>query len=313
MKGVYLSLNQGWTFYQEAYSNPTEKIKHVSAYWKKELSTIPNDFCIGDIYLKSYNNKQTSNGRPKGYANGNICSKYYVIEHLPDEDVLAGDLLKSIVMLIELKSKLIEVDYIKTNNFILTQKVPQQETLEADREQLMSATHTNKGKEGYTFRQEAPPHPHTGKTINAQKQPIGSNIDYISAQSRNQKIGYSGELAVLEFERKKLQTLSNPDIKKLSEKVRHVSVEDGDGFGYDILSFDEIYIEVKTTTQNIQTPFYITANELNCSKKFKQKYYLYRLYEFGKGRDVKYYVLSGNLNDVVDLQPITYSALPSSV
>ena len=52
--------------------------------------------------------------------------------------------------------------------------------------------------------------------------------------------------------------------KKYSERIIHVSVDEGDGAGYDIQSFDydaatgdviEYYIEVKSTTGGIDTPF----------------------------------------------------------
>lgn len=55
-------------------------------------------------------------------------------------------------------------------------------------------------------------------------------------------------------ENKKLQRLN---LKKVAE---HVAITQGDGLGYDIKSYDEngneIYIEVKTTTQNFGTSFY---------------------------------------------------------
>lgn len=49
------------------------------------------------------------------------------------------------------------------------------------------------------------------------------------------------------------------------ERVQHTSRFTGDGTGYDILSYTEdgrtAYIEVKTTTQGPDTPFYITPRE----------------------------------------------------
>ncbi|MBK7638619.1 MAG: DUF3883 domain-containing protein [Bacteroidetes bacterium] len=50
----------------------------------------------------------------------------------------------------------------------------------------------------------------------------------------------------------------------LAEKVRHISIEIGDGAGYDILSYefngDAKFIEVKTTQSNTKQ-FIITLNE----------------------------------------------------
>lgn len=69
--------------------------------------------------------------------------------------------------------------------------------------------------------------------------------------------------------------------KDLSDKVRHVSIKDGDGSGYDILSFfqdgKEKYIEVKSTTMSIEAPFYLSKNELGFLKEHVENYFLYRI------------------------------------
>lgn len=53
---------------------------------------------------------------------------------------------------------------------------------------------------------------------------------------------------------------------------------------YDILSYDkhgnQIYIEVKTTTDPENGNIFITANELEMSEKHSEQYYLYRVYDF---------------------------------
>jgi hypothetical protein len=54
---------------------------------------------------------------------------------------------------------------------------------------------------------------------------------------RNRKLGRDGEELVFQFEREKLQRLERPDLAK---KIRWISEEDGDGAGYDILSFDRL-------------------------------------------------------------------------
>ena len=51
---------------------------------------------------------------------------------------------------------------------------------------------------------------------------------------QNRKLGLAGELLVLEYERKNLIDAGRKD---LAENVQHVSVEQGDGAGYDIRSF----------------------------------------------------------------------------
>src|SRR5580658_8867394 len=73
-------------------------------------------------------------------------------------------------------------------------------------------------------------------------------FDPVERDSRNRALGKAGESFVLELERRQLTGLQRPD---LADKVRWIAEEDGDGAGYDILSFDrtgrERLIEVKTT------------------------------------------------------------------
>ena len=67
--------------------------------------------------------------------------------------------------------------------------------------------------------------------------------------------------------------------------MRHVSVEIGDGLGYDIASFseqgDNLAIEVKTTRGLARTPFFMSRNELEVAERMEGGYRLYRLHEFG--------------------------------
>lgn len=65
-----------------------------------------------------------------------------------------------------------------------------------------------------------------------------------------------------------------------------------------------IYIEVKTTSSGLKTAFFVTANELECSRQYKDRYRLYRVYDFknGKGK-VKY--IKGPL-DGICIEPVSY-------
>jgi uncharacterized protein DUF3883 len=125
----------------------------------------------------------------------------------------------------------------------------------------------------------------------------GKHTDWMARQRENMVIGNLGELLVVQNEKEKLQRLN---IEKVPE---HVSKTQGDGLGYDILSYndlgEEIYIEVKTTTGAFDKSFYITENELQCSKRKGDKYFLYRLYNYNFNTDsAKYIIRSGNLEDL---------------
>lgn len=125
----------------------------------------------------------------------------------------------------------------------------------------------------------------------------GSFTNFIENEKENKRIGDLGELLVLQFEQEKLNSLG---IKKNPE---HKSKSEGDGLGYDILSYDEneneIFIEVKTTKNSSNTPFYITRNELIRSQQDSEKFFLYRLHEFDDcNNKAKYYTRQGELTEL---------------
>ena len=72
----------------------------------------------------------------------------------------------------------------------------------------------------------------------------------------------------------------------LADRVEHVSQTNGDGLGYDVLSFDasgkERFIEVKTTSFGKETPFFISRNEVEFSRANDAHFHNYRLFEFRK-------------------------------
>ena len=135
-------------------------------------------------------------------------------------------------------------------------------------------------------------------------------VDFASREQSNRSLGLAGERWTMDFERLRLAQLGRPD---LAEGVRHVSQEDGDGLGFDILSFDhsssrERLIEVKTTRASIYTPFYLTRNEVEVSRRRSEDFHLYRVHSYGARTRV--YILSGAMNERCDLDPTVYRARP---
>lgn len=138
------------------------------------------------------------------------------------------------------------------------------------------------------------------------------NTDFIEKELKNKRLGYLGELFVIQNEK---EILIQKGRKDLADKIQHSSVEVGDGLGYDILSFeengDEKFIEVKTTRGEISRPFYLTKNEIEFSKINKSSYYLHRLFDFDINLSVgKFYQIKGNINIVLNLDAILYLASP---
>lgn len=120
----------------------------------------------------------------------------------------------------------------------------------------------------------------------------GAKVDHAAREHACRRLGRAGEEMVLAFERQRLCDAKRPD---LADAVEHVSRTEGDGTGYDILSYtpDEAkkYIEVKTTNFDKTTSFLITDNEVAFSATQPEHYHLYRLFEFGSGP--KLYTLRG--------------------
>jgi hypothetical protein len=114
-------------------------------------------------------------------------------------------------------------------------------------------------------------------------QAVARRFDIAGRDERNRKLGRAGEEVVFHRERAQLKELGLND---LARRVRWTSQEDGDGAGYDILSFTpdgrERLIEVKTTNGWERTPFHISRNELEVANARRNDWYLFRLYEFAR-------------------------------
>lgn len=84
-KGFYLSLNQGYAFFQERYGDEAKSaIKKVAVQLKKELRTVGDQMQTKEISLDS----ETSLGL--AYEYGHILGKYYdVNDEIKDEDFVS--------------------------------------------------------------------------------------------------------------------------------------------------------------------------------------------------------------------------------
>jgi Protein NO VEIN, C-terminal len=129
--------------------------------------------------------------------------------------------------------------------------------------------------------------------------------DYLAREARNRSLGRAGEEFALHFERARLRQAGRA---QLADKVEQVSATRGDSMGFDILSFEpngrERMIEVKTTAYAIQTPFYVTSNELGVSREYSEHYHLYRI--FGFRSSPRLFTVQGALDEVCSLHPTEY-------
>jgi hypothetical protein len=138
------------------------------------------------------------------------------------------------------------------------------------------------------------------------RQLIGK-FDPIERDHRNRALGTAGESFVLDLERNRLTNGARPD---LARRVRWVASEDGDGAGYDILSFNlggqERLIEVKTTNGSALTPFFLSRNEYDLATERPAHWRIYRVHLFA--REPRIFKLAPPLESVVRLATQTWRA-----
>jgi hypothetical protein len=98
--------------------------------------------------------------------------------------------------------------------------------------------------------------------------------------ARNRALGKAGEALAFRCEQDRLRAAGRAD---LARRVRWVAEEDGDGAGYDILSFNaqgaERLLEVKTTCGSRTTPFLITRNEYDLSIERSAEFRIFRIHD----------------------------------
>ena len=132
-------------------------------------------------------------------------------------------------------------------------------------------------------------------------------FDPVERDRCNRSLGKAGEEFVVELERRQLASADRSD---LARKVRWVSVEDGDGAGYDVLSFDptgrERLLEVKTTNGSARTPFFLTRNERGLAAERPADWRIYRVHLFA--REPRIFTITPPLEKAVNLRPETWRA-----
>lgn len=309
--GVYVSLNQGYTYFKQLFKAKEAKqnIEKVSKYWHANLNFLSNKnnpvFTIDPIDLKPKN----KGGLPEGYELGNICSKFYSTEEIlgiSNEDLLK-DLEYLKMMFAELRGLMSPNNFEDFNNNILD-NVPID-----DIEVSIIKKDLNVKKLG---KQVSIP---TNLSISKSKSdPKIVKKDYIKELKRNTKQGMEAEKLVLTLEIERAKNDSK--LQKYIDDIVHVAVDEGDGLGYDIRSIylnevtNEVkpfYIEVKSTIGGINTPFYLSANEKRVAEEKGKEYSIYRLFRNSNG-DWDYYVIN-DPHENLEYEPIQYRVVPKSI
>jgi len=136
--------------------------------------------------------------------------------------------------------------------------------------------------------------------------PILRNVNYLEREARNSSLGLAGENFVLDVEHRRLWELG---LRSLAERIEHVAKTQGDGLGYDIVSYNadgrERLIEVKTTTFGSMTPFFASAKEVSVSDS-RQEFCLYRVFKFRETPRI--FSRAGPLRESCTLDPVQFRA-----
>jgi hypothetical protein len=132
-------------------------------------------------------------------------------------------------------------------------------------------------------------------------------FDPVERDRLNRALGRAGEEFVLEVEKTQLARVG---LHRLARNVRWIAEEEGDGAGYDILSFDSTghqrLIEVKTTNGAATTPFFLSRNEHDTAEARAGDWRLYRVHCFSKGPRI--FQIAPPLQDSLILQTETWRA-----
>lgn len=136
---------------------------------------------------------------------------------------------------------------------------------------------------------------------------IGLKYDVAERDARNRALGKAGEERVLAHERARLKAAGRDD---LARKIRWTAVEDGDGYGFDIASFEadgrDRLLEVKTTNGWERTPFHLTRNEIAVAEERRDDWHLVRVWDFA--RTPQAFELRPPLEAHIDLTPTRFLA-----
>lgn len=135
----------------------------------------------------------------------------------------------------------------------------------------------------------------------------GVEVDFQGKAKGQKDLGDKGEALVKQREVDFLKERNLQDKAALVEIVQ-------DGKGYDVYSFDEYgnekFIEVKTTTGNEYTPFYLSENEVDFMRLNKNLYSIYRVYNFDHENNfAEFFELSGDIENQLLMKPIQYKVL----
>ena len=286
MSGFYLCLGQGITNFEKYGRQKDEIMYKVANYYKEHISTNFNKDII---------NLTATSSNGKGYEKVNILNKYYDKLKIKTYN-FEQDLKEMLKIYEELSEEMKYQTYDDVIENLISNNDPnyiaEQEALKLIEKALLESANSEEVNTVSVTTVEIPKGRKKTKYSEMSKKTV-RKIDYVDKQKNNAANGLIGERLVMLYEEDKLRALGREDLIKDIKWIGKVD----DTAGYDILSFDKdgnrIYIEVKTSEGNGQTPFFISANEKSVMDILKSQYYVYRIYNV-KTNNPELYILNYN-------------------
>lgn len=306
MESFYLTLNQGITNFKDLYgTNKYQYAEKVANYFKDQIDETSFSKYPIDLFSEP-------NTLGYGYEKTNILQKYYPSNGFNDEAIV-NDLKE----LIEIYESIIA--YMETRSYdeviekVIFDETPNTISAEEAIEKIKDVVDPDNDLP-YGFNRKLveiqPKQKRTEKFKRLTTTPK-SKIDYVKKAYKDAKTGLLGEELALDYEKKRLNNLG---LEEYAEKVVWVS-KNSDSLGYDIDSYDidksgnvfNIKIEVKTTSSRIDNEFFVSKNELEKSKEYKNRYCVFRIID-SLSQNPQFYRVFGPIEDHFILDPYTYTA-----
>jgi len=308
MSGFYLTLSQGITYFTENYPKKPLALARHTADAIRSMHWMPtHPFSSNPIQLIS-----ESYPRGKGYEASNIVSKYYARGTFDNQTIISDlrDMMNLYLSVCDSINKDTYLGLIEDTGYNFYEGlIPSDRAIQQIHHEILELSGQNEIETTTLTYVDVPPRS-GARTVEISRQ-VHRKIDYIKKDSEDAKTGHLGESLVIEYEQNRLRELGRND---LAEQVKWVS-EVSDTFGFDILSFDILdnsdvsqrYIEVKTTELGIDTPFFVSANELQTSARLADNYWVYRVFRIDTHTQGLYSV-KGPIQEAFSLFPKVYVA-----
>ena len=265
MSGLYLTLAQGITYFENTFKRKKyEACKKVAEYFQDRI----NDQYFSKEPINLVDAKKGSLGY--GYEISTIISKYYEYDKFTDKQLIE-DYKRMLSIYDEIYKNMNTDNYNDIIDRIITFSKPKADHLVlADNavEVIKIALEPVDGQPYDFSKQLKQVQPYVDKSTKYKEitNPLIRKIDYIKKAKRDAETGYLGEKLVIEYEK---QRLINMGLSEYADKIKWQSLK-SDGFGYDIISYDligleikPIYIEVKTTTNKVDCEFPVSKGEVD--------------------------------------------------